>query len=121
MAVTLVKVYDPATSSNQFLQPDSGKRFVATPITIKNSSSGTISPNILFEGALIDKANQSYNSAVVSSVSECQDFASNLKVASGDSATGCIVFEVPTGNAAAKFQYTPSSGFSSNTGQWLIP
>lgn len=121
MAVTLIKVDDPATGSDEFNQPDAGKRFVATQISIKNSSStASISPNILAEGTLIDSANQSYN-ADFNTVSDCQAFASNLAIAPGDTAAGCMVFQVPTGNAPAKFQYTPSSGFSGNTGQWLIP
>src|ERR1019366_9728453 len=41
-AVTLVQVIDPAQPTSTYVTPDAGKRFVATVITIKNTSTGAI-------------------------------------------------------------------------------
>jgi hypothetical protein len=119
-SVTLVKVVNPATGKSQFETPTAGNKFVGVQLSIKNASTVAISPNILAEVTLIDAGNQSYNPDF-SSISNCQEFASSLSVAPGDTATGCVTFQVSTAAVPAKVQYTPSSGFAGGTGQWLIP
>jgi hypothetical protein len=118
--VTLVKVVNPATGKDEFNTPTAGNKFVGVQLSIKNASAAAISPNILAEVTLIDSANQSYNPDF-SSLSNCQEFATALSIAPGDTATGCVAFQVPTAATPAKVQYTPSSGFADGTGQWLIP
>lgn len=119
--VTVVKVVNPATGSDQFSQPQAGKTFIAVQLSIKNNSTAAIAPNPDLEVTLIDSNNQSYNPDFGNTIAGCQAFASTLSIAPADTTTGCVAFQVPSGTIPAKTQYTPSSGFSGSTGQWLIP
>ncbi len=121
MDVTLVKFIDPAAGSDEFNQPDSGKRLVAAQLKITNKSANKISENADTASALIDSQKQSYD-VDFSEVKDCQSFSSNAldNMAPGDTATGCISFQVPTGATASQLKYTPSSGFSSDSALWNL-
>lgn len=122
MDVTVVKVVDPITSGNSYIQPDSGKRYIAVQLKITNTGTNSINDDAVNDSTVYDAANQSYSSDVTMLDDTCQMFADgSVKLAPGASALGCVGFQIPTGTAAAKFQFTPSSGFSSSTGEWLIP
>jgi hypothetical protein len=117
--VTLVKVVDPATASDS-LQPDTGKRFVGVQIKITNTGTNAISDDPDTDVTAFDSASQSYNSSLYP-LDDCPKITSELKLTPGSSVLGCESFQLPIGTPLAKFQFTPSSGFSSSTGEWLIP
>lgn len=120
LSVTLTKVIDPAQGADQYTTPDPGKRFVATELTITNNSSTGYSNDANSNVTLIGTDNQSYTPDY-NSVSECTNFNSGVyTLASGESSTGCVVFQVPTGVNPAKVQFS-SSILGNNTGEWLVP
>jgi Domain of unknown function (DUF4352) len=119
-AVTLQAVTDPAQGADQFTTPEAGKRFVGVTFQIKNDSAG------------IDKSDADSNTDIVGSDSQvytpkfgglvgCTDFdAGEFTLAQGEAEVGCITFELPTGVTAAKVQYNPNSGFSTNDAEWTL-
>lgn len=121
LGITLTQVIDPAQGADQFTTPDSGKRFVAVDLSIKNNGHSTYSDDANNDTSLIGSDNQSYTPDF-DSVSECTNFDNGqITLAAGESVTGCVVFQLPTGVTAAKVQYTPDSGFSGSTGEWQVP
>ncbi|MFH9892074.1 hypothetical protein ACH4OQ_18710 [Streptomyces luteogriseus] len=44
-----------------------------------------------------------------------------MTAAPGDTVLGFITFEVPTDSRVVKIQFTMSSGFAGQTGQWDVP
>ena len=70
---------------------------------------------------IIGSDNQSYTDDY-NSVSECTDFNNgSFTLAAGESTTGCVNFQLPDAINASKVQFTPGSGFSGSTGEWLVP
>lgn len=122
MDVTVVKVVDPISSGNQYVQPDSGKRYVAVQLKITNTGTNAVNDDAVNDSTAYDATSQSYSSDVTTLDDTCQIFADgSVKLAPGASTIGCVGFQIPTGTNVAKFQFTPSSGFSSSTGEWLVP
>lgn len=121
LGITLTQVIDPAQGADQFTTPDAGKRFVAVELSIKNNGSATYSDDANNDTSVIGSDNQSYT-ADFDSVSECTNFNDgDIRLAAGESISGCVVFQLPTGINAVKVQYTPDSGFSGSTGEWQVP
>lgn len=121
LGITLTQVIDPAQGADQFTTPDPGKRFVAVDLSIKNNGHSTYSDDANNDTSLIGSDNQSYTPDF-DSVSECTNFDNGqITLAAGESVTGCVVFQLPTGVTTAKVQYTPDSGFSGSTGEWQVP
>jgi hypothetical protein len=123
--VTLSQVNNPATGASGPPTDSSGNpngdTYVATLMTIKNTSSSAIQGDANNDSTLIGSNNQSY-SADFDSVNECTNFNSgSYQLAAGETAAGCVVFVMPPGVTPVKFHYSPDSGFSINFGEWLIP
>jgi ABC-type Fe3+-hydroxamate transport system substrate-binding protein len=119
--VTLTKVIDPATGADQYTVPDTGKRFVATVFTIKNTASQAGQGDANSNTSVIGSDNQGY-SPDFSNVSECTNFNDgSFELGPGESVSGCVVFQLPTGVTVAKVQWSPSSGFSGDFAEWLVP
>lgn len=121
LAVTLQQVMDPATSDNQYITADAGKRFVAVKLQIQNNGQASYQDDANNNVTLIGSDNQSYT-ADFDPISGCTNFSNGeYTLAAGESATGCVVFQVPNGVKAAKVQFQTISGLSSSTGKWLVP
>jgi hypothetical protein len=121
LAIDLQQVIDPAQGADQFTTPDAGKRFVATLFQITDKGTGAYTDDANSNVTLIGSDNQSYT-ADFNSVSECTNFSSGqYTLASGESATGCVIFQLPDAIKPAKVQFQTESGFLGDTGEWLIP
>jgi hypothetical protein len=112
--------YKPSVSAGEYDTPQSGMKFVGVTLKLKNV--GTIpysdSPS---NGATIITANGQQGKTALISSGECgEDFASNVKLAPEEDQQGCIPFEIPNEASAAKFQWTPSSGFADETAEWSL-
>ena len=117
--VTLGKVIDPAAMGPLGSIP-AGDRFVAVELGIKNTGTVALSPTPIFDAILIDQSGHSYTS-VVNGTPSCQDFAGSLSVDPSASASGCVLFEVPTAEAPAKFQYiTKEAGADVERTEWVL-
>lgn len=119
--IAMLSVTDPATADNQYITADAGKRFVAVKMQILNNGTGTYKDDANNNVTVIGSDNQSYT-ADFSGVSGCTNFANGeYTLAAGASATGCVNYQLPNGVNVAKIQFTPDSGFSGSTGEWLNP
>ena len=83
---------------------------------------GTYNDDTNNDATLIGSDKQSY-SAGVDSITGCTNFNNGtVTLSPGQSAVGCVSFEVPDGVTATQFQYDPSSGFGGTTiGEWNLP
>lgn len=121
LAVTVQQIIDPASSGNQYITAEAGKRFVAVKLQITNNGSSPYSDDALNNVAIIGSDNQN---ATVSPypITQCTNFNNGqYTLAVGESATGCVNFQLPNGVQPAKVKFTSNSGFSGSTGEWLVP
>ncbi|MGK2966013.1 MAG: DUF4352 domain-containing protein [Tepidiformaceae bacterium] len=88
--VTLVRVIDPATSDNQFTQPDAGNRYWAVEVQIENV--GTQEVNGL-DWKLRGSNDFEYDREFVSGVGAELELFTNLTP--GAKQQGLVVFEIP--------------------------
>jgi hypothetical protein len=120
IAITLLKITDPAQGADQYTTADAGKRFVAANVKIVNNGTSSYQDDANNNITLIGSDNQSYTSDL-NSVSGCTDFSNGqYTLAAGESATGCVVFQVPNGVTTAKIQFQTNSGMSGDTGEWTV-
>ena len=120
LAVTLLKITDPAQGADQYTTADAGKRFVATSLKIMNNGTSSYQDDANNNITLIGSDNQSYTTDI-SSVSGCTNFSNGqYTLAAGEGATGCVVFQIPNGVTTAKIQFQTNSGMSGDTGEWTV-
>lgn len=120
--VTVTKVVDPATGADQFTTPDQGKRFVAVVLQIVSTTSSTLQGDADNDLTVIGSDNQTYQPDF-SAVQGCTNFNSgSYTLSSGESTTGCVTFQVPTGVTVVKIRFEPSSGLpGTKVGEWVNP
>jgi hypothetical protein len=121
LQVTVQQIIDPASSGNQYLSADAGKRFVAVKLQIVNKGDAAYTDNANNNVALVGSDNQT---ATVSfyPITDCTSFSNGTyTLTAGASATGCVVFQLPNGVNSAKVQFKTNSGFSGSAGEWLNP
>ncbi|MFF1300239.1 MULTISPECIES: DUF4352 domain-containing protein [unclassified Streptomyces] len=119
LAVTLVKVTDPAHAENAYSSPDAGKRFVAVQFRLKNTGTAVYSDSPSNGARIVDTQGQQFDSTYEDTAAG-PGFPSSVTLAPGDSALGFITFEVPADSRIAKVQFAMNSGFSAHTGQWNV-
>ena len=117
--VKLVKIVDPAQGADAFTTPESGKRFVGAQFTITNTGTKQLDEDANNDATLVDNQGQGYN-ADFSDLSGCQAFPTSNKLNPGESSTGCVSFQVPTGASLAKVKFVPSSGFADDSATWTL-
>jgi hypothetical protein len=119
LAVTLVKVVDPANPENEYSTPQAGKRFVAVQFRLKNTGTAVYSDSPSNGARLIDTQGQQFD-ASYDDTAAGPGFPGSVAVAPGDTALGYITFEIPAASKVAKVQFAMDSGFSGHTGQWNV-
>jgi hypothetical protein len=119
MAVTLVKVDPAATSTDQFLTPDAGDKYLAVQFRLENKGQNAYDDSPSNGAVVVDDQGQRFDATFMSKISSGPVMPANVKIAPGGKALGWVVFEVPSTFKAAKVQFSLSSGFG-NTGQWDI-
>jgi hypothetical protein len=107
--VTLQKVIDPASGSDQFNQPDNGTRFVAAVFQITGVS-GTATDDSDSDASLTGTNQQVYQPNFNSG---------DFNVTPGQSETGAVTFQVPAAVSVANIQWT--IGISNSTATWNVP
>ncbi|MGW7452474.1 DUF4352 domain-containing protein [Streptomyces sp. NPDC054787] len=120
LAVTLVKLVDPAQPKNPYLTPEAGARFVAVQFRLKNTGTDVYHDSPGNGAKLVDTQGQQFD-ATYGGTTAGPEFPGSITVAPGDTALGFITFDVPSASEIVKVQFTMNSGFSRNTGQWNVP
>jgi len=114
--VTLVKVIDPAQGTNQFFTPRAGNRFVGAEFVIKAVRSASDDANS--DAVLIGSNNQTYTPDFYS-IAGCTNFnEGSFTLAPGQSTTGCVTFQVPSGVTVKQVEFGTQGG---TVGLWEVP
>jgi hypothetical protein len=118
LAITVSVFADPATPANQFSGPSSGNRLVAIEEHLTGRGPGTVSNDVNNATSLVGSNGQVYT-ASFNGVQGCTNFAYGaFTLSGGESETGCVVFEVPTGVSIARVKFTLTAGYG-DTVQWI--
>ncbi|MER6784367.1 DUF4352 domain-containing protein [Streptomyces sp. NPDC000658] len=119
LAVTVVKVVDPAAAQDEFSSPDAGKRFVAVQFRLRNTGSAVYNDSPENGTKARDTQGQQFGASIEETAAG-PDFGGSVTLVPGDTALGFITFEVPANSKIAKVQFAMASGFASNLGQWDV-
>lgn len=120
LAVTLVRVVDPAGAKNEFSGPEAGTRFVAVQFRLKNTGSAVYKDSPSNGAKVVDSQGQQFD-ATFGDTTAGPNFPGSVTLPPGDTGLGFIIFEVPTASKITKVQFAMNSGFSPHTGQWNVP
>lgn len=102
--VQLVKVIDPAQGVDSYTTPDNGKRFVGAEFTLTGKS-GTFSGDANNDTTLITSDGQTQQPDF-NDLAGCTNFNSgSFNLQPGQSSTGCVAFQVPTGLTVKSVQW----------------
>lgn len=120
LQVTLVKLVDPVKSTNEYMTPGPGKRYVAVQLRIVNVGSKTFTDDPMTGTQAKDADGQhfdAYYSPLDTTVGQKMD--SGLTLAPGEKTLGVITFEVPAEVKLVTLEYT-ANPFGGNSVQWTI-
>ena len=118
-AVSATQVVDPASAASGSGLPDPGYRLVAVQLTVDNTSSQEIDGDANDALSVTGSDGQTYT-ADYANVSECSNFSSGsgiIDLQAGDSASGCVVFKLPTSVTVHSMSFSLSSGYL-DTAEW---
>lgn len=119
VAVTVVKVVDPAKPENEFSSPDAGMRFVAVQFRLKNIGTQVVDESPGNGAKIRDTQGQQFNETFADTAAG-PGFGGSVTLTPGDTALGFLVFEVPTDSKIDRIQFALASGFARNIGQWRV-
>lgn len=119
LTVTLKQVIDPARAALSE-KPPSGMRFVAAKFTVTDrSASQDLTDSADDNASLVGSNNQVY-SPYLATASGCTNFDNGqYRLGPKESATGCVMFQVPAAVGVAEVKWTTNSGFG-NWGAWKV-
>jgi hypothetical protein len=119
LSVSVTQIVDPATAGSGSSLPDSGFRFVAVELTVDNTSTQEVDGDTNNALTVTGSDGHTY-SADFATVSECSNFYSGagiIDLQAGDSASGCVVFQLPTNVTVQSVSFSLSSGYL-DTAEW---
>lgn len=116
LAVTVVRIEDPAIPARALEGADQGTRFVAVLIHLTNKAATFYGDDPGNDGTLYDSVGRPYRQQFAT-VTLGQPFIGDLDLKPGESATGVILFEAPKDRQPAEFQFTLLAG---QTGRWQL-
>lgn len=117
IAVQLQQVIDPAQSSNQYLTPDAGNRFVGVKVQITNPGPANVQDDANNDITAIGSNGQIYT-ADFDTIAGCTNFNDgDYGLTSKASAVGCVTFQIPTGVAVTKVDFVGSN----SRAEWNVP
>jgi hypothetical protein len=119
IAVTVVKVVDPAKSKDEYSVPQEGNRYVAVQFTLKNVGEVAYGDTPGNGAKLVDTEGQGFDSTFADTRAG-PSMSSDVKLARGNTSKGFITFEVPKASKVQQVQFTLESGFGPETGEWTL-
>jgi hypothetical protein len=120
IAVTVVRVVDPAQGADEFSSPDPGKRFVGVQFRITDKAAGGYDDDPDIDVVAIDSLGQQYQSDF-QDISAGPALNSGLHLAEGETTLGFETFELPTNAKLAKVEYQLNGGMYGDAGEWTVP
>ncbi|NUR51250.1 MAG: hypothetical protein HOV71_24250 [Hamadaea sp.] len=119
VAVTPMKVADPATAADDGSQPAAGSKLVGVQFRLQNAGSSVYSDAPDNCATLIDAAGQRF-SPTIADITAGPRFPGVVTVNPGGSALGWITFSIPSAAQVTGVQFTPDSGVATETGEWTL-
>ena len=117
--VTLTQVIDPAQGADEFTTPNPGDRFIGAMFTITDTGNGATSDDANGDATVVGTDDQTYQ-ADFDSLAECTNFNDGeYQLNPGESATGCVTFQLPIGVSVSKVEWSPDI-FDSTFGEWSV-
>ena len=116
--MTIKQIIDPAQGADQFNTPDNGKHFVGVVYQVKLIS-GKIDDSADNCATLMGSDSHAYDSDI-SSIAGYSGTSNLLKLNTGESQTGAVVFQVPNGVKATTVKWTPDSCMADSTATWNV-
>ena len=113
------QVIDPAQGTDEFNQPDNGKRFVSAVLTITGVS-GTAQDDANNDATLNGSDHQVYQPDFDSIAGYTNFNSGDFSVSPGTSQIGAVTFQVPDGVTVTSVVWANSSGFGGGTATWTI-
>ena len=117
MKVTVLKVDQQVASSNEYITPDAGNRYVGVKLKLENVGKTAYNDSPTNGAALVDTKDQSFDADYAEVATPA---LGSPKIAPGDTRVGWITFQVPKKAKLKKFQMTLDSGFADQTGEWMV-
>lgn len=114
--VTPLAVQDPVRSSNQFLQPDPGNRYVAVRVRLRNVGDAVYADSPSNGASVVDADDVGWDASLFDAA---EPALGTLRIGPGDARVGFITFEVAEDSVLRTLQITTDSGFG-NTGEWSL-
>lgn len=119
-SVTVLRVVDPTTSTDDYSKPPAGSRFVAVELQIKNT--GTVvheeTPDNCVQ--IVDDKGYRFEAAIVLSVAAGPTFQTSVTLQPGEQATGHTVFEIPETSKVTQVLFALDSGYGDDSGVWAV-
>lgn len=119
--ITLVKVVDPAKSTDEYRTPKAGNRFIAVQMRIVNVNSKAYTGDPMARTVAKDADGQVFEADFSPAQTDVgQPMDSGLTLAPGDKALGVLTFEVPSGVKLVTVQYSTHAFNNGKTAQWTL-
>lgn len=119
LAVTLVKIVDPAKGTDEFMHPDVGKHYVAVQIRIVNQGQKVYSDDPAADVKAKNADGESMSTAFTTTTAGA-DLPTSVDLTPGDAALGFVDFEVPDGQKITQVQYALVSFGGDSVAQWTV-
>lgn len=111
LTVTVSAIVDPATAGSGSGLPDAGFRFVAVEAAFSNTTNGEVEGDTNLGMTVTGSDGQTY-SADYGTVAQCTNYTyGEIDVPAGDSASGCVVFQLPTSVTVQSVQFSLDAGY----------
>ena len=115
--VTVLDLVDPARSGNELFQADPGNRLVGVKLRVENVGDVVYDDSPSNGMAVVDTADQQHDASWLDLV---EPELGAVTIRPGDQRTGFVTFEVPRSTKLRLLQFTASSGFGNETGEWRL-
>lgn len=117
--VTLVKIIDPAQGANQFYTAAAGKRLVGAVFTITAVQGTPQDEDANLDATMVGGNGQSYTADFAQIAGYTNFSYGTIKVSQGQSVTGAVTFQIPTGVQVTRVQWT-GGAFGNNAVTWNL-
>ena len=110
------------TLTDKYETAAAGKHFAAVKFTITNiSASAKLNETPDLSGKMLDAQGNSYESTIAT-LDACPLFGLNALYSLGpnETASGCVVFEIPDGVTPTKVKYIPGGGYADSSAAWTL-
>jgi hypothetical protein len=119
--VTVAQVVDPATLTTTFATTTPGDVYVAAEFVIKNTGSKIFTTDIDVDTKMYDQAGQGFTPAFYTTTAGPSFQSGTVSITPGGSATGWVVYEVPSSSPLKEVTFSPTGGIVNQTQvQWTI-